>query len=81
MWFKTKRLHEKRETLATSGFYETKVNIAKLAMYFNIFVHDLMSRTNLPHILAVLTHCTCTIPLVGLEDLLKRHFPADRFST
>lgn len=72
MCFKTvaKLLHEKSET--TPGF-------AKLAMYLNIFVYDSMSRTNLPHILAVLTHCTYTIPLVGLEDLLKRHFPANRF--
>lgn len=40
-----------------------------------------MPRTNLPHILAVLTHCTCTIPLVGLEGLLRQHFPADGFKT
>lgn len=37
-----------------------------------------MSRTNLHHILAVLTHYTYTIPLVELGDLLKRHFPANR---
>lgn len=55
------------------------ITFAKLAMYLNIFVYDSMWRTNLPHILAVLTHCTYTIPLVGLEDLLKQHFPANRF--
>ena len=46
---------------------------------YNSFAYDSMSRTYLPHILAVLTHCTYTIPSDGLEDLLKRHFPTSRF--
>ena len=42
--------------------------------------HNLQSvfheKTNLHHILAALTHYTCTVPLVELGDLWRRYFPA-----
>lgn len=47
------------------------IHSVRIIILHNVF----QEKTNLRHILAALTHYTCTVPLVELGDLWRRCFP------